>query len=98
MVSEPCVLYFRRWHLRTAEGSRGCAVLRRAVEFGVNFIDSAYSYDPYLSEELIARALARYPKDIGIATKGADGIVRDRTSGPTIHPQAPAQSRRTQRT
>ena len=46
------------------------AVLRRAVEMGVNFIDTADSYGPYVSEELIAEALAPYPKDLVIATKG----------------------------
>jgi pyridoxine 4-dehydrogenase len=46
------------------------AVLRRAVELGVNFIDTADSYGPYVSEELIAQALAPYPKDLVIATKG----------------------------
>ena len=46
------------------------AVLRRAVELGVNFIDTADSYGPYVSEQLIAEALAPYPKDLVIATKG----------------------------
>lgn len=46
------------------------AVLRRAVELGVNFIDTADSYGPYVSEELIEQALAPYPKDLVIATKG----------------------------
>jgi aryl-alcohol dehydrogenase-like predicted oxidoreductase len=46
------------------------AVLRRAVELGVNFIDTADSYGPNVSEELIAEALAPYPSDLVIATKG----------------------------
>jgi aryl-alcohol dehydrogenase-like predicted oxidoreductase len=46
------------------------AVLRRAIELGVNFIDTADSYGPHVSEELIAQALAPYPKDLVIATKG----------------------------
>jgi pyridoxine 4-dehydrogenase len=46
------------------------AVLRRAVELGVNFIDTADSYGPNVSEELIAEALSPYPKDLVIATKG----------------------------
>ena len=46
------------------------ATLRRAVELGVNFIDTADSYGPYVSEELIAEALAPYPSDLVIATKG----------------------------
>jgi pyridoxine 4-dehydrogenase len=46
------------------------AVLRRSIELGVNFIDTADSYGPNVSEELIAEALAPYPKDLVIATKG----------------------------
>ncbi len=49
-------------------------VLRRAVELGVNFIDTADSYGPYVSEELIAEALHPYPKGLVIATKA--GLVR----------------------
>jgi pyridoxine 4-dehydrogenase len=50
------------------------AVLRRAVELGVNLIDTADSYGPKVSEELIAEALYPYPEDLLIATKG--GLVR----------------------
>ena len=46
------------------------AVLRRAVELHVNFIDTADSYGPNVSEELIAEALYPYPKGLVIATKG----------------------------
>jgi len=46
------------------------ATLRRAVELGVNFIDTADSYGPNVSEELIADALTPYPKGLVIATKG----------------------------
>lgn len=46
------------------------AVLRRAVELGVNFIDTADSYGPGVSEELIAEALHPYPRGLVIATKG----------------------------
>ncbi|PYT98518.1 MAG: oxidoreductase [Acidobacteria bacterium] len=45
-------------------------VLRRAVELGVNFIDTADSYGPNVSEELIAEALHPYPNDLVVATKG----------------------------
>src|SRR5271166_1663704 len=45
-------------------------VLRRAVELDVNFIDTADSYGPYVSEELIAEALYPYPRGLVIATKG----------------------------
>ena len=49
-------------------------VLRRAVELGVNFIDTADSYGPDVSEKLIAEALYPYPDDLVIATKG--GLLR----------------------
>src|ERR1700739_4734778 len=46
------------------------ATLRRAVELGVNLIDTADSYGPAVSEELIAEALYPYPAGLVIATKG----------------------------
>jgi aryl-alcohol dehydrogenase-like predicted oxidoreductase len=46
------------------------AVLRRAVELDVDFIDTADSYGPHVSEELIAEALFPYPTGLVIATKG----------------------------
>jgi pyridoxine 4-dehydrogenase len=52
-------------------------VLRRAVDLAVNFIDTADSYGPHVSERLIAEALYPYPDDLVIATKG--GLTR---SGP----------------
>ncbi len=50
------------------------AVLRRAVELGVNFIDTADAYGPEVSERLIAEVLHPYPKGLIIATKG--GLTR----------------------
>jgi pyridoxine 4-dehydrogenase len=49
---------------------RALAVLRRTVELDVNFIDTADSYGPNVSEELIAEALFPYPPGLVIATKG----------------------------
>jgi pyridoxine 4-dehydrogenase len=49
-------------------------VLRRAVELGVNFIDTADSYGPEVSERIIGETLAPYPKGVVIATKG--GLTR----------------------
>ncbi len=46
------------------------AVLRRAYELGVNFIDTADAYGPDVNEEVIAEALYPYPEDLVIATKG----------------------------
>jgi pyridoxine 4-dehydrogenase len=45
-------------------------VVRRAVELGINFIDTADSYGPNVSEEIIAEALHPYPAGLAIATKG----------------------------
>ena len=50
------------------------ATLRKVVELGVNFIDTADAYGPDVSEELIAEALHPYPEDLVIATKG--GLLR----------------------
>jgi pyridoxine 4-dehydrogenase len=56
-------------------------VLKRALELGINFIDTADSYGPNVSEELIAEALYPYPKDLVIGTKG--GLLR---TGPNQWP------------
>jgi aryl-alcohol dehydrogenase-like predicted oxidoreductase len=53
-----------------ADKKEAIAVLRRAVELGVNLIDTAESYGPHVSEELIAAALHPYPTGLVIATKG----------------------------
>ena len=56
-------------------------VLQRSIELGINFIDTADSYGPNVSEQLIAEALYPYPKDLVIATKG--GLTR---TGPNVWP------------
>jgi pyridoxine 4-dehydrogenase len=56
-------------------------VLKRAVELGINFIDTADSYGPHISESLIAEALYPYPEGLVIATKG--GLLR---TGPNQWP------------
>jgi pyridoxine 4-dehydrogenase len=53
-----------------ADWDDGQALLRRAVELGVNFIDTAEAYGPGFNEELIASALHPYPDRLVIATKG----------------------------
>jgi pyridoxine 4-dehydrogenase len=58
-----------------ADRDEAIRVLRRAVELGVDFIDTADSYGPEVSEQLIAEALAPYPDGLVIATKG--GLLRD---------------------
>jgi len=54
-------------------------VLRRAVELGVNLIDTADSYGPEVSERLIAEALHPYPDNLVVATKG--GLTRPGVDG-----------------
>jgi aryl-alcohol dehydrogenase-like predicted oxidoreductase len=62
-----------------ADHDEAIAVLRRAVELGVDFIDTADSYGPFVSEDLITEALHPYPESLVIATKG--GLTR---SGPGV--------------
>ncbi|PKK16239.1 aldo/keto reductase [Thermomonospora sp. CIF 1] len=62
-----------------ADRDEAIRVLRRAVELGVTLIDTADSYGPFVSEDLIAEALHPYPDDLVIATKG--GFTRH---GPNI--------------
>ena len=59
-----------------ADPANSLALLRRAVELGVNFIDTAASYGPHVSERQIAEALHPYADDLVIATKG--GLVHER--------------------
>jgi pyridoxine 4-dehydrogenase len=56
------------------DADRAQATLRRAVELGITFIDTADSYGPEVSENLIAQTLYPYPDNLVIATKG--GLVR----------------------
>lgn len=65
-----------------ADREEALAVLRRALELGINVIDTADSYGPDVSEELIAEALRPYPEDLVIATKG--GLIR---TGPNQWPR-----------
>ena len=53
-----------------ADRAEAIRVVRRAVELGINFIDTADSYGPFVSEEIIAEALHPYPAGLVIATKG----------------------------
>jgi aryl-alcohol dehydrogenase-like predicted oxidoreductase len=74
-----------------ADEARAVAVLRRAVELGTTLIDTADSYGPHVSEELIARALHPYPAGLVIATKGGferSGPNRWETNGRPEHLRA----------
>jgi pyridoxine 4-dehydrogenase len=65
-----------------ADKEESIGVLHRAVELGINLIDTADSYGPEVSESLITEALYPYPQDLVIATKG--GLLR---TGPNRWPQ-----------
>ena len=67
-----------------ADQDTALAVLRRAVELGVDFIDTAESYGPFVAEELIRTALHPYD-GVTVATKG--GLLR---TGPDVWPQCSA--------
>jgi pyridoxine 4-dehydrogenase len=62
-----------------ADRAQSIAVLRKAIDLGINFIDTADSYGPYISEDLIRQALYPYPAEVVIATKA--GLVR---TGPDV--------------
>ncbi len=64
-----------------ADHNESVRVLKRAIELGINFIDTADSYGPHVSEELIAEALHPYPQGLVVATKG--GLLR---TGPNQWP------------
>jgi pyridoxine 4-dehydrogenase len=63
------------------------ATLRRVVELGVNFIDTADSYGPDVSEILIAEALHPYPDDLVIATKGGQLRAGPNQWAPDLRPE-----------
>jgi pyridoxine 4-dehydrogenase len=62
------------------------AVLRRAVELGVNLIDTAWYYGPYVANRLIVEALHPYPRDLVIATKLGARRTPDKAWHPALRP------------
>ena len=73
-----------------ADRAEAIAVLRTAVELGVNHIDTADFYGPHITNEIIREALAPYPDDLCIVTKV--GAVRD-SSGGWVLARTPADLR-----
>jgi aryl-alcohol dehydrogenase-like predicted oxidoreductase len=63
------------------------AVLRRAVELGINFIDTAWYYGPHVANRLIAESLHPYPKDLVIATKLGAKRLDDKSWVPAMTPE-----------
>jgi len=66
--------------------ARARSVLRRAVELGINFIDTAWFYGPLVANRLIAEALHPYPRDLVIATKLGGKRLPDRSWAPALRP------------
>ncbi|HEY5923409.1 MAG TPA: aldo/keto reductase [Kofleriaceae bacterium] len=62
------------------------AVLRRAIELGINFIDTAWYYGPLVANRLIAEALHPYPSDLVIATKLGAKRLPDKSWAPAMTP------------
>ena len=62
------------------------AVLRRAIELGINLIDTAWYYGPWVSNQLIVEALHPYPKDLVLATKLGARRMPDKSWIPALRP------------
>jgi aryl-alcohol dehydrogenase-like predicted oxidoreductase len=67
--------------------ARARNVLRRAVELGINFIDTAWYYGPLVANRLIAEALHPYPRDLVIATKLGGKRLPDKSWAPALRPE-----------
>ncbi len=67
--------------------ARARKVLRRAVELGINFIDTAWFYGPLVANRLIAEALYPYPRDLVIATKLGGKRLPDKSWAPALRPE-----------
>jgi pyridoxine 4-dehydrogenase len=67
--------------------ARARSVLRRAVELGINFIDTAWFYGPLVANRLIAEALHPYPPDLVIATKLGGKRLPDKGWAPALRPE-----------
>jgi len=70
-----------------ADAERARRVLRRAVELGINFIDTAWYYGPLVSNRLIAEALHPYPADLVIATKLGGKRLPNAGWAPALRPE-----------
>jgi pyridoxine 4-dehydrogenase len=67
--------------------ARARRVLRRAVDLGINFIDTAWFYGPLVANRLIAEALYPYPRDLVIATKLGGKRLPDKSWAPALRPE-----------
>lgn len=69
-----------------ADLPRARKVLRRAVELGINFIDTAWFYGPLVANQLIAEALHPYPQNLVISTKLGSKRLPDKRWAPALQP------------
>ena len=67
--------------------ARAKNLLRRAVDLGINLIDTAWYYGPHVSNRLIAEALHPYPRDLVIATKLGGKRLPDKSWAPAARPE-----------
>ena len=67
--------------------ARARKVLRRAVDLGINFIDTAWFYGPFVANQLIFEALHPYPRDLVIATKLGGKRLPDKSWAPAMRPE-----------
>jgi aryl-alcohol dehydrogenase-like predicted oxidoreductase len=67
--------------------ARALRILRRALELGLNFIDTAWFYGPLVANRLIAEALYPYPRDLVIATKLGGKRLPDKGWAPALRPE-----------
>ena len=74
------------------DAARAREVLRRAVELGVNFIDTAWYYGPLVANRLIAEALHPYPRGLVIATKLGGKRLPDKGWAPALRPDESAST------
>lgn len=70
-----------------ADPARARAVLRRAVDLGINFIDTAWYYGPLVANRLVAEALHPYPRDLVIATKLGGKRLPNKGWAPALRPE-----------
>jgi len=70
-----------------SDPERARQVLRRAVELGINFIDTAWYYGPFVANRLIAEALYPYPAGLVIATKLGGKRLPDKSWAPALRPE-----------
>jgi aryl-alcohol dehydrogenase-like predicted oxidoreductase len=70
-----------------SDPDRARRVLRRAVDLGINFIDTAWFYGPFVANRLIAEALHPYPRDLVIATKLGSKRLPDKGWAPAARPE-----------